>query len=160
MKLPNIRILYFLGILSLLNACLNPDSYPPEPEITNITLNKQSIQNLNDNFVITLTFQDGDGNLGTTEAMPDANVFVIDRRDQFVTNYAFADISGGGEQAISGTIDITINSECCRVISGIPCTPQANYPPTDSVQYDVVIKDRAGNLSNVLTTPTLLIICE
>ena len=157
-KLPLFAVL-LLSIAGF-NACLNPDSYPPEPAITGVVLSKSTIQNLSDDFVITLQFQDGDGDLGTTEAMPEANVFVIDKRDQFVTNYSFVDISGGGEQAISGSIDITISSECCRVISGIPCTPQANYPPTDTVRYDVVIKDRAGNLSNVQTTPPLLIVCQ
>lgn len=151
----------FLALfLCLWVACINFDNYPPEPAITAITINKTSIQNLVGDFVITLQFQDGDGNLGTTEQSPEANVFIIDQRDQFVTNYSFTDISGGAEQAISGSIDIAITSECCRVLSGIPCTPQAIYPPTDTVRYDVVIKDRAGNLSNVVTTPPLLIICQ
>lgn len=149
-----------LAFCSLLVACFNPDSYPPEPAITAISIDPTSIANLTGSFKINIQFQDGDGNLGTTEQSPEANVFVIDKRDGFVTNYSFADISGGGEQGVSGTIDISVSSECCRVISGIPCTPQASYPPTDTVRYEVVLKDRAGNLSNIALTPVLLINCQ
>ncbi len=155
-----LRFFAFAVCICSLVACFNPDSYPPEPAIVGISLDKTSIENLIGSFVITIQFQDGDGNLGTTEQSPEANVFVIDQRDGFVTNYSFSDLSGGGEQAVSGTIDIIITSECCRVLSGIPCTPQADYPPTDTVRYEIVLKDRAGNLSNVAISPPLIIVCE
>ncbi len=150
----------FIGVFFTISSCFKPDNFPVEPQITNVTINKSSIQNLIEGFTITVEFTDGDGDLGVTETIPEANAFFIDSRTAYVDSMLMPYISPQGTvNSIFGQIDFEFSSECCIAISGISCTPDAEYFPTDTVTYDIIIKDRAGNVSNTATSPPLIIMC-
>ena len=164
------------GVMMLLQACIKADEYPEIPAITNISIDKSVIHQFanmttdaegnildydQESFVITVDFQDGDGDLGVTDEQPEMNAFIIDNRTGFVDSLQIPYVSPQGNiKAISGTIDFTINSECCLAISGISCTPNAEYNTADTLRYDVFIKDRAGNESNIVQAPPLIILCK
>lgn len=159
-----IRITKTLAILLTLTAslwgCIKPDNFPDEPKITDVSINKTAIESLVEDFVVSVDFQDGDGDIGITNEYPEANAFLVDDRTGYIDSLKIPYISPEGNiKSISGTLNFTILSECCIAISGITCTPNATYPPTDTVNYSVIIKDRKGNVSNVAQAPPLLIIC-
>ena len=151
------------------------EEYALEPFITSVSIDKSSIHQFSnittdefgnilnyvpESFVISLDFQDGDGDLGITDDQPEMNAFIVDNRTDFVDSLQIPYISPVGNiKSISGTIDFTINSECCVALSGISCTPNAEYNAIDTVIYQVFIKDRAGHTSNKVNAPPLLIYC-
>jgi len=152
---------FFAAVLLLnLQSCIQSEVLPIEPAITAITLNKDTIVSGTEAFVVTIHFTDGNGDLGVTETHPESNAFVIDNRTNFVDSLTIPFISPNGTiKSIEGEIDFTFNSECCIPLSGIPCTPDADYPPFDQVRFDVIIRDRAGNFSNQMQSPPMYIMC-
>jgi len=160
-KIKRTKILaILLALTACLWGCIKPDNFPDEPKITAVSINKPAIESLVEDFVVSVDFQDGDGDIGITDAYPEANAFLIDDRTGYIDSLKIPYISPEGNiKSISGTLNFTILSECCIAISGITCTPNATYPPTDTVNYSVIIKDRKGNVSNVAQAPPLLIIC-
>ncbi len=153
-------VLFVAVMLLGYSACIKPDKFPDEPQITSVFINKDSIQNLLEDFIVSVEFQDGDGDIGITNEYPEANAFLVDNRTGYVDSLKIPYISPQGNiKAISGTLNFTILSECCIAISGISCTPNATYPPIDTVQYTVIIKDRSGHVSNAVEAPPLIILC-
>ena len=165
----------FLFVIALLQSCIKAEEYTLEPFITSVSIDKASIHQFSnittdaagnilnyvpESFVISLEFQDGDGDLGVTDDQPEMNAFIVDNRTNFVDSLQIPYISPVGNiKSISGSIDFTINSECCLALSGISCTPNAEYNAIDTVIYQVFIKDRAGHTSNKVNAPPLLIYC-
>ena len=159
-------LLSFVLLLNVL-ACAKTETYPPEPEVTAIRFNKTEIKSAHlsagtpEAFVLIIDFKDGDGDIGQTEDHPETNLFVTDNRNQNTTEYAIPyDLESKGiNKSISGTIDVNILQQCCIPLVGIPCSPNATYAPTDTLSYTLVLKDRAGNISNTLQSPPLYLIC-
>ena len=175
MNTQKIIIVALLFGIALLASCIKAEEYALEPFITSVSIDKSSIHQFSnittdefgnilnyvpESFVISLDFQDGDGDLGITDDQPEMNAFIVDNRTDFVDSLQIPYISPVGNiKSISGTIDFTINSECCVALSGISCTPNAEYNAIDTVIYQVFIKDRAGHTSNKVNAPPLLIYC-
>ena len=160
------RYLFTIGFLlslfafTVLSGCIKPDDFPDEPRIVSVAVSKTTIQQLEESFIISIEFEDGDGDLGYPDDDPQSSIFAIDSRTGFEDAFILTDISPDGNvKSISGSIDVTIISECCIPISGIACDPSADYNPTDEVSYEVYIVDRAGNESNRVQTPAISIVC-
>lgn len=116
-----------------------------------------------DSVALSLFFTDGDGNFGTPPNGTEKNIFLVDNRTKEVFGQyiaPFVPVEGGGN-GISGTIQILILSTCCiyESSSGLdPCERSAEFPVND-LSFDIFISDRAGNKSNVITTPDLQLLC-
>ncbi len=153
-------ILLFLGLF-LVFACIKPEEYPIEPQITEIRFDKLELDNYTEPLVISIDFQDGDGDIGITEGKAQKNIFIIDTRTGFIDSLAvpYNLEAPGNVKGILGTIDITQLSTCCIPDTGLPCTPDADYPRQQELVYEIYIADRAGNKSNVMRSPTLKINC-
>lgn len=154
-------VLVFYVVLT--ESCLAPDNFPVEPLITGVWFDVGTARSLDENFVAHIAFQDGDGDLGKTDEHPESNVFVIDSRDSSLSEYTIpvalpVDLG----QDVSGEIKITLN-ECCQ--PGIPCSApgMAGNQYTidlDTVYYRIVLRDRAGNLSDTIDSPKMLLRCR
>lgn len=164
---------FFLFIAIGMTSCLKGPEYAIEPKITNVSIDKQEIANFGESFIVSIDFQDGDGDLGNDTNDPEAedffdNIFMIDNRVNINLDSVFIRPSSiemltppSGEQAIDGTIRVTIAEICCLNESGSPaCFPDQARLETNEVIYDVYIKDRAGHQSNVVQTPPLTIRCK
>lgn len=169
-------ILISLSLLAIVgfSACLKGPEYAIEPQITNVTIDKTEIDNFVESFVVSIDFEDGDGDLG---AIPDPdgenpasfdNVFLIDNRvnigldSVFIRPFSVETLTpSGGNQAIDGTIRVTINEICCFNDTGsAACFPNDARVETNEVVFDVYLIDRAGNQSNIMQTPPLTIMCK
>lgn len=145
-------------------SCVNAPDYPIEPEITYVGISKntivQGVSNI-DSLHIYMEFTDGDGDIGTKDENI-FNIFLIDKRtdqlqDQFIAPYV---PSAGAANGISGEIDILVYTTCCFFPDNIPpCESPAQYP-TDTIQYEIYIKDRAGHESNRILTDLITINCD
>ncbi len=156
------KTIILLGCLCGFFACIKPPSYPIEPVIAFTSLSKVTIQQstLNeDSITINFTFTDGDGDLGDSDSI---NIFVTDTRQDFIANkFRIPFIPPeGAANGISGEVSIVTYSTCCIFPDGqVPCTPSVTYP-VDTLTYKVQIKDRAGNLSNIIETPPIFVLCN
>lgn len=159
------KLTYLLFVIFMtmgLNACIKPPDFSDIPSIEFISLTKNSMLQSSfqlDSLWINFSFTDGDGDLGDLDSF---NVFLKDNRDGFIASkYTIPVIpeeaSGNG---IKGDISLLLYTTCCYYSNGFPpCEPNL-AEPTDTLTYDIYIKDRAGNLSNIITTDPIYLQCQ
>lgn len=157
-------LIYSFSALMLLLAlaCTNPPDYPIEPVIEFVRYSKPSMQqgaNPNiDSVLLTLSFTDGDGDIGSDDSI---GVFLIDTRDDFQQpgfRIPFVGQQGVGK-GISGEIFISLPTSCCFYDDGrIPC--EVSPGTTDELVYELWIQDRAGNESNRINLEPVLLRCD
>jgi hypothetical protein len=162
------------GLLFLIStqSCVEPPRYPNEPAIELVSVSADTIQQLQDSLYIEFKFTDGDGDLGfenfniddcelcdsSCYVHPTFSLFVLDSRFNIVNgdtvrclkpfNVPFVPAKGATE-AISGSIRVLLTNEFC--LPG---------KLTDTVNYSIVIKDRAGNFSNKIETGNIILLCN
>lgn len=161
-----------MGILALiasaaaLQFCVKPPDYPKEPVIEFLNMSKNTMLQTPlgaDTVLVTISFTDGDGDLGFEEASE--SILIKDGRDGVSRpslSIPYIEQQGAGN-GISGEITFELTSTCCIFVD--PATgfkrACADVPmATDSVFYRISIKDRAGNVSNEITTPSIRLICK
>jgi len=116
------------------------------PIIDFISISPTTVQEYTDDIIITISYTDGDGDLG--ENNPDINnLFVEDNRNGIEYKFRIPELSPSGSTiTIEGNFNITING------TGI-----TNSSSSQSVNYDIYVKDRAENTSNKVTTSSITI---
>jgi hypothetical protein len=158
-----------LAMVTLLNSCLKPVTYPDEPELQSATYTK-----MGDSLLLSVEFTDGDGDVGLNEGdtltpydqgsfyhynlyveyfeMMDGE-WVKGRLDPAGNNFPTADTINfqyriknltpvGQNKTLKGTINITLEAPYYNPIS--------NH--NDSIKYRISLIDRALNVSNLLET--------
>lgn len=170
MKLTFHILVGLIGLILLGTGCADPPSYPIEPEIEFMNLNRseiaQSRNNISriDTMIITFSFTDGDGDLGDQDSI---NIFMTDSRDGFTHSFKVNPIpqlgSGdgiAGEIAIKLTNSPTTKYFCCTFPNtNLTCIPSEEFP-VDEMFYTIQVRDRAGNLSNTIQTDPIRILCQ
>ena len=148
-------------------ACQTPPDYPDEPVIEFVRMSKNTIEQgtgFQDTIRITFSFTDGDGDLGRTEDSQDLDIFLTDLRSNSpAENYRIPQVPPlGASNGIRGEITFNLFQTCCVYPQGvpIPCTPNAENFPQDTVAYEIFIVDRAGNESNRIRTEDIFIQCN
>ena len=82
-----------IGLLLLLTIagwqCLEAPNYPDEPYIEFLSLSKDTMDQgifQQDSLIVRFRFEDGDGDIGRTDADPENNIFFIDERTGTLDN--------------------------------------------------------------------------
>lgn len=166
-------LLPFLFLTFLLGACSDPPDFSDEPQIEFLFFSKDTVSQGGfgggEVFTLTISFEDGDGDLG--DATDSLNLFMEDTRvrdflDPDLASYRFRIPlipEQGSTKGISGEIfvDIDTGSPICCISPLIPnaCEPSDIYP-IDTITFLVQIEDRAGNLSNVIETGPVYMLCD
>ncbi len=156
-----LKIIFLITISVLWLRCTKPPEYPVEPIIKFSGMSKTKLKQSSinaDSLKVTFTFTDGDGDIGSNDSL---TLFVIDRRDGFVSSkYKIPFVSeSGAANGISGEVEFVIFTTCCYFPDGqAPCTPSLVFP-TDTVIYDIYMKDRSGNKSNIIQTLPIILDC-
>ena len=134
------------------NSCLKPPQFSETPEITFVSINSTQVQQMTDSILMVISFKDGDGDIGSTDNDTATNCYITDHRSgkpDNTYNYKIPFITPlGTTKDISGQISINL--------PGITCIP---FHTVDSVTYKIVIKDRAGHISNEVQTPVIVVNC-
>ncbi len=140
----------FIGVV-LITSCIKPPNYSDTPSITFVRFSKSSIKAFSDSIQLVFTFTDGDGDIGPLNKNDTTlNLFLTDSRDNSVKKYQLPNITPSGSvKAISGEVTVTIGPFACK--AGVD---------TDQLTYTIRIKDRAGHMSNSVTTSPLTLDCN
>jgi hypothetical protein len=154
----NIIYLLLVGIIFGCVMCLRPPDYPIIPNIGFVRMSKNTMKQgdgLNDSLRLILSFEDGDGDIGSNDSI---NVFLFDTRQPNATpeiaRMPFVP-EAGAKNGISGEISLLVYTTCC-----LPSCNSFLNKATDSLFFDVYIKDRAGHKSNVVRTPYIALRCK
>lgn len=167
-------LLAFLLPLFLLVACIDEFDFPPEPEIEFISLSATEINQF-ESLTLTVAFRDGDGDIGypsnvsrscgnnvcdfTSDTScylnPTWSAILIDMRDScYVVPYILPDLEQTGRvKAVKGEVDLLVPPIFCKNFGCTNCD-------IDTLVYQVILKDRAQNLSNPVYTDTIFINCQ
>jgi hypothetical protein len=143
-------------------GCLNAPDLDDTPEITAITLSKNTMVqgNLNnDSLVLVIEFTDGDGNFGSDKS---PNIFIKDsRRENLIYEYKAPFVpEEGTNNGIKGKIFVTFYTICCISDTNASCCVDLfGCPAQNQLSFDVTVKDRSDNTSNVFTTEDIFLTC-
>ena len=160
------KIVLVLVCLLALSSCFEAPSYGEIPRITDIQFSRDSsIVDPNSSVIMKVFFEDGDGDLGRVdENSTKNNVFLHDNQLGFIDSVSYwipFIPSKGSVPDISGNIRITIQKpgEPTGLIAST-CNFTASNGKIDTISYDIQIRDRSGNISNLMTSPPLIIDCR
>lgn len=122
-------------------------SFPSEPKITLDSISRDTLVEFEDRLVLYLTYQDGDGDLGTSD--PDINsIFIQDSRLQNADEYYLPPLAPETETiSIQGEFTVELST-----------TFLLGNGTEESTVFSLFVKDRAGNQSNVVATKEVLIV--
>ena len=140
------RNLIYILIMLLFFSCKKDDTLSVVPTIEFKSINPSIAQEYIDDINITISYTDGDGDLG--ENNPDVyNLFVLDNRNGIEYKFRIPELSpSANEIAIGGNFNIKING------SGI-----TNGSTSQQVNYDIYVTDRGGKSSNTISTSSITI---
>lgn len=144
------RKIVFLFLITLVVSSCKKDKFEEisdTPAIEFLSITPSTATEYQDNIIITISYKDGDGDLG--ENTPDKkNLFVTDSRNGVIYEYRIPQLGPTGETvAIQGHLPVEIKN-----------TAITNGSTSQSVTYTVYIKDRAGHVSNTIATTAITVV--
>lgn len=160
------RLSFFTLLGTLLYGCtVKEEQFPTIPALTFLEYSKSTITN-GDTFSMTIGFTDGDGDIGIVAGTPPRNDTVCVTPESIIItnpgfNFFYKDLRDnctqfarteyyqptGKNKSIRGQVVIRLGAFCKKVCTVPGCS--------DTVRFELVLRDRAGNLSNRLVTPPL-----
>lgn len=156
--------LYYLLIFMVWIGCRSNDNLSNIPSIQWIGISKIIMDqgDLNqDSVLIQIAFEDGDGDLGYGSSDPRKDITVIDQRTGLVSDqFKIPDLPNSNGRSIKGDIQLRLYTTCCIFPNNIPpCTAPSQYP-FDTIVYEVFLTDKAGNKSNRVISPPVILRCN
>ena len=151
MKNKLIIMLFFFG-LGFTISCKKKDVLPisESPSIELLSVNDTEIKEFSDSLIFTVSYRDGDGDLGTES--PDSTVIeLIDNRDpqNLIFDYHLSPRSPNGAELI-------VQGQLQMVLKNIIILNSANTSETTT--FSIRIKDRAQNWSNTVESGEVRIV--
>jgi hypothetical protein len=161
-----IRQIFLFLLILVLSDCKQRPTFPASPEISFLEMKKiktMGSSGYKDSVTITLSFKDGDGDLGSYEtqnyfadllAKQDGVFKKIVVKDTIPVVYldkngTFPPLNPDGRQGpIEGTLSYGVSTELAKYFGNL-----ANV----SIKFKVYIKDNAGHSSNTIETPEVTI---
>lgn len=121
-------------------------SFPVEPRIVLDSVSADTLYEFQDKLVLFLSYEDGDGDLGTSN--PDVNsIFIKDSRLANPDEYYLPPLAPEEERiSIQGRFQVELD----------PTFLLGNGDQETSI-FNIYVRDRAGNKSNEVQTPAILI---
>lgn len=134
-------MLFAMAAVLLFTGCKPHEEIGPIPEIEFVSVTPQTVKEFTDSLVFTISYRDGDGDLG--ENHPDAeNFFLSDSRNNVIYKFRIPQLAPDDANIIiEGKLHITLAN-----------TAITNGSNSQTFTYGIYVKDRAGNQSNTVTT--------
>lgn len=141
----NFLIVALLG-LTLLGCKKDDEGFSDTPSIEFLSITPSAVTEFEEEVVITIKYQDGNGDLGEND--PDVkNLFVTDSRNNVEYSFRVQQLAPSDANIIiEGELDVKLTT-LSVVGSG----------SSESATFSVYIIDRAGNKSNVVTTSAVTV---
>lgn len=152
-KMKNTSLLLFFSLsiwgFSACEKIIDEPVFDEVPAITLVEISQDTIVQFTEQLVITLQYEDGDGDLGTSD--PDVNlIFVHDSRLENPDEYYLPPLAPEDASiSITGTFDLKLSP-----------TFLLGNGTEELSSLKVYLFDRAGNKSNELTVGPIIIVKE
>lgn len=146
---------FILASVIVISACNKEDDLPGEPmsvipEIELISTGPSTVVALKDSIEFLLHYQDGDGDLGYNS--PDSlSIYITDNRIE-LTEALFVPLLAPEDASVSIQGELLVELHNTILID-----PDAD---TESVTFSIYLRDRAGNVSNTVTSAPITVIRE
>ncbi len=137
---------FFLGLIILV-ACKKEPAPSTTPQIEFVSVSPATATEFTDPIVFTISYRDGDGDLGENDPNV-SNCFVLDHRNDVVHKLRISQLAPSGDPLlISGELTVSLKN-----------TAITNGATSQSATFSIYVKDRAGNISiPVVTTPITIV---
>lgn len=155
-----------LALTGLFSSCTKGPELSNIPYLEYQMLSKDTINqsvSTDDSFILFLHIEDGDGDIGNESSDGVFNLFITDSRtgedyDQPVLIPKVPE--SVSKRGVLIDMELTLFPPCCLYSDSTPpCVPSSTNP-LDSLTLDIHLIDRAGNMSNIVTTDKLYVRCE
>jgi len=140
-KFLSLFIAFSISSLLLQGCKKDEDNYGPKPEIEFVAISPGTVAAFSDSLEITIRYTDGDGDLGENVSGVE-NAFVTDTRTSLTYGLRI-------RQLAPDNANIIIQGQVKLII---PALGHSGGATSESATFQVYVKDRAGNQSNVVTT--------
>ncbi len=163
------RYSFLIGLLAVITIYIScgkgPDiSDVPSLEYTGMSKDtiKQSLVT-DDSFVLYVHIEDGDGDIGDDTAANGFNFFIKDSRTglDYDQPYLIPKVPEGlSKNGVFIDLELRLFPPCCIYPDNtFPCEISQQFP-LDSLQLEISLMDRAGNISNTVTSDFLYLRCN
>jgi hypothetical protein len=116
------------------------------PQITFVSISPSSAVEYVNSITISFSYDDLDGDLGQNDPNV-TNLFITDSRNNVVYNYRISQLAPDNSTIhIKGNLNAVIKN-----------TAITDNSTSQQVTYSLYIKDRAGNISNTITTTAITV---
>ncbi len=130
-------------------ACKKKNEEPSSGKGLNIeflSISPSAVKEHTDSITITFSYNDSDGDLGESNPAK-TNLFVTDTRNNVEYQYRISPLAPSENNAsIRGKLNVVVNN--------IAITDSSS---SQKISYYLYVKDRSGNISNSITTSSVLI---
>jgi hypothetical protein len=146
------RGLVNVAVITVLAGCVQPTELSPIPRIVDVAVSNRHVQEGVDQVFVVISFEDGDGDLGLPSGDPNAWI-----RDSRLppgipgTSYAIPPLNSGGEMPIVGEIEFDVTALAT-------CINQQQH--SDTLVFEVYLRDGAGHESNHAFTEEVIVECK
>lgn len=139
-----IFFVFFFAVMAFA-SCKKEEDISNTPEIEFVSVSSSNIAE-GTTLTFTISYKDGDGDLGeNTEGVK--NLFVTDNRVGVTYEYRIQQLSPSGSTvAITGNLNVDVTG-----------TSITDGSTQQQVTYSFMMKDRAGNSSNSVSSPAITI---
>ena len=143
------RYIFLLGVMSLLFVACNKNKFTTVPQIkfksvkpntafSNIPVNQQQIP------VLTIHVTDAEGDLGSRPGTDTSYIVIKNLTTGKIDSLRLPDIQQAGTKNFEGDVAVTLSS-----FLGASTRPR---PKTDTLYFEVYVKDFAKHKSNIIRT--------
>lgn len=151
------RYLFFAVVACAAFTACNKDKYTSAPQIKFKSITSPFFSNsLNEKPVLIIELTDAEGDFGFREGRDTSYVFVKNTRSPFkLDSFKFPSaLSKAVRKNFKGDVEIDLRGAGTGGSNALPGPPPAGSrrPYTDTVYYEVYVKDFAKNKSNVIRT--------
>ena len=151
------RHLFFLFFACVFFSACNKDKYTSAPQIKFKSITSPFFANsLTDKPILIIELTDAEGDFGFKEGKDTSYVFVKNTRSPFkLDSFKFPSaLSKAVKKNFKGDVEIDLRGNGTGGSNALPGPPPlgARRPYTDTVYYEVYVKDFAKNKSNVIKT--------
>ncbi|MFN8278005.1 MAG: hypothetical protein U0T84_11010 [Chitinophagales bacterium] len=164
------KLIFPVWLLLAISGCIQPEQYPETPRISFSRFSAPSVRD-GEALSVFIDFTDGDGDIGVPDgtnpqrnynscnppdsAMMQDAAYAIFYRNTVdtlcLTAYQLPFIAPQGKyKSLKGEIELKLTAS-----AKIAC-PSGNC--IDSAKFQLVLRDRAGHLSNTIVTPSVAIV--
>jgi len=137
-----------IGLGWLVSGCDREPVFPVEPQIEFLDIQPREVQQFTDSILVTFRFQDGDGDLGSSDP-DDPNLILLDSRfsEGRIANQRDAENTFAIPSLTPEAKNPSIQGEITVKLVFPVVLPDIPLGGRDSVRYQIKFYDRSGNLA-------------